>query len=303
MIKKIVFVVLAVLSLGPWLNPALALLLGLTFTLSLGNPFPSASKTATNWLLKIAIVGLGFGINAQETLALSADGFWLTFISITLTMLLGAWLTKRLGLATKSGYLLSSGTAICGGSAIAAIAPVIKASPKDISMAMGTVFLLNSLALLIFPPIGQWLALSQAQFGLWSAIAIHDTSSVVGAASIYGEEALKIATTVKLARALWIIPLALITSLIFKSQGKIKYPYFIGLFIVAVLLNSFFNLPTLLTDNVVLIARRLMSLTIFLVGANLSLAQIKEAGWPSLSLGVILWLVIASGSLAVIYWL
>ncbi len=303
MLAKVIFVLLAVLSLTPWVSPAIALLMGLALSLSLGNPFNKTSKVGTNWLLKIAIVGLGFGINAQETLSVSINGFYLTILSIAITMLLGTWLAKKLRLAPTGGYLISSGTAICGGSAIAAIAAILKASPKDISMAMGTVFLLNSLALLIFPLIGHWLELTQAQFGLWSAIAIHDTSSVVGAAAMYGEEALKIATTVKLARALWIIPLAIVTSLIFKTGGKIKYPYFIGLFIMAVLLHSLINLPPGLTEFAVLIAKRLMSLTLFLVGTNLSLQQIKQSAGSSLLLGIVLWIIIAVGSLTVILWL
>jgi uncharacterized integral membrane protein (TIGR00698 family) len=303
MFKKVIFLLACLLSVSPWLNPALALLFGLAFTLFLGNPFAAASKVSTNWFLKIAIVFLGFGINAKEALDVSANGLWLTILSISITLALGVWLTKLLRLELKAGYLISSGTAICGGSAIAAISPIIKASTENISMAMGTVFLLNSIALLIFPPIGRWLELTQQEFGLWSAIAIHDTSSVVGAAAMYGAEALKIATTVKLARALWIIPLAVATGIAFKNKGKIKYPYFIGLFIIAMLGNTFLPLPDFISVYAVLLAKKIMSLTLFLIGSSLSIEQIKMTAGPSFLLGIILWVLIAVGSLSAIMWL
>ena len=272
-------------------------MLGLLFTFVFTHPYPNYNKAAINWLLKSAVVGLGFGISATEALAVGREGFVLTIFSISLTMLAGWFLARILGLNKRSGYLLSSGTAICGGSAIAAISPIIKASGKDLSMAMGTVFLLNAVALLIFPGIGRWLEMSQLDFGTWSAIAIHDTSSVVGAATAYGAEALKTATTVKLARALWIIPLALITSFIFKGKGKIKVPWFIGLFILAMLINTYLSLPAQVSETVVVVARKLMTLVLFLVGSSLSMQQIKEAGWRSMVLGVSLWLLISISSL------
>lgn len=299
---KIGFWLLIGLCLSPWFNAPLALLMGLAFTLLAKHPYQKYSKPAINWLLKSAVVGLGFGISASQALSVGREGFILTIFSIALTMLAGWLIGSILDINKKSGYLLSSGTAICGGSAIAAIAPIIKASGKDISMAMGTVFLLNAVALLVFPAFGRWLQMSQVEFGTWSAIAIHDTSSVVGAASAYGAEALKIATTVKLARALWIIPLALITSLVFKNEGKIKIPWFIGLFILAMLANTYLPFPGEISHWIVLIARKVMTVVLFLVGASLSLAQIKEAGWRSMVLGVSLWLLISVGSLlAILY--
>lgn len=278
------------------------MLLGFGFQLFLKHPFPSHNKSAINWSLKTAVVGLGFGINAEAALNSSKEGFLLTVFGIVFTLLLGWLLGRLLKLNPKSSYLLSSGTAICGGSAIAAISPIIKASEKDISMALGTVFLLNSIALLIFPSIGHFLELSQVEFGTWAAVAIHDTSSVVGAASAYGSEALEIATTVKLARALWIIPLSLVTALFFGKGSKIKWPYFIFLFIAAMLLNTFLDLPSEFSTGMSYLAKRVLTATLFLVGAGLSISKIKEAGWQSLVLGISLWVFIAISSLlAILY--
>jgi len=278
----------------------MAMVMGFLFQLLFKHPYPSYNKSAINWSLKSAVVGLGFGINATQALNSSKEGFILTIIGIASTLILGWLIGKLLKLNPKSSYLLSSGTAICGGSAIAAISPIIKAEERDISMALGTVFLLNSIALLIFPSIGHWLSLSQAQFGTWAAIAIHDTSSVVGAASAYGAEALEIATTVKLARALWIIPLSLLTALFFGKGGKIKWPYFIFLFIAAMLLNSFIGLPENLSSGISYAAKRVLTATLFLVGAGLSIEKIKAAGWQALLLGIILWAFIATSSLIAI---
>jgi uncharacterized integral membrane protein (TIGR00698 family) len=299
---KISFWVLILLSLSPWLSPPFALLLGFIFNHFFSNPYSTHNKDAVNWTLKSAVVGLGFGLSAEKAIAAGSEGFLITIISISTTLLLGWFLGRLLKLNSRSSYLLSSGTAICGGSAIAAIAPIIKANERDISMAMGTVFLLNSIALLIFPFIGEAMSLSQEQFGLWAAIAIHDTSSVVGAAAAYGEVALEIATTVKLARALWIIPLALITARIFKSEGKIKFPYFILLFIAAIILNSYLGFPEFLSDRISQVSRRVLTATLFLVGAGLSVEKIKQAGLASLILGLSLWIFISLSSLAFIFW-
>ena len=192
-------------------------------------------------------------------------------------------------------------TAICGGSAIAAVAPVIKASEKDISISLGVIFLLNSIALIVFPPLGHFFGLTQHQFGLWSAIAIHDTSSVVGAAYTYGEEALKVATTVKLARALWIIPLSILSVFLFKGKGKsVKIPYFIFLFILAIIINSYFAIPAVITEGITGVSKSLLVLTLFLIGAGLSLDKIKAAGWKPMILGVSLWIFISISSILVI---
>ncbi len=299
-LRPALFIALIILSLSPWMNPPLAMVLGFTFNLLLGNPFEHYNKNAVNWSLKTAVVGLGFGIHYEKAFEAGQEGFILTVATIALTLILGYFLGKAVRLNRKSSYLLSSGTAICGGSAIAAIAPIIKAEERDISMAMGTVFLLNSVALLLFPILGEWLEMSQQEFGTWAAIAIHDTSSVVGAAGTYGEEALEIATTIKLARALWIIPLALITTRLFKSEGKIKFPWFILLFISAMLLNSLVGIPENLSSTISGLARNVLTATLFLVGAGLSVEKIKKAGWQSLVLGLGLWIFISISSLIAI---
>lgn len=285
---------MAIVCLTGWINSAAALLLGVALALTLGNPFAEQSRAGVKHLLKIAVIGLGFGIQAGEALSTSVDSLGITAITIVTTVLLGAILAKALNMDRHLGHLVSSGTAICGGSAIAAVAPVINAQNKHITMAIAVVFLLNALALLIFPAIGIYLGLSQYEFGLWSAIAIHDTSSVVGAALAYGDEALKTATTVKLARTLWIIPLALVSMMMFKSRDNtIKIPWFIGGFIIAMLINSAGWLPDNVTGGITLVAKRLLILTLFLVGSSLSLADIKETGWRPMLMAVILWLFIS----------
>ena len=240
-------------------------------------------------------------MNIFSAMAAGRQGVLFTIVTIIGTLLLGAVLGKVLKIERKTTHLISSGTAICGGSAIAAIAPVVKADEKQISVALGIVFILNSVALFIFPLIGHRLGLSQSQFGLWCAVAIHDTSSVVGAASKYGDEALKIATTIKLARALWIIPLALITAAFFKEgKQKIKIPYFIGFFILAMLINTYVKPVQDIAPYLVKIAKAGLVLTLFFIGASLSMKTIRSVGARPLILGLLLWLVIAGGSLAFI---
>ena len=223
---KVLFVICMVLCILGYVSSPVALVGGFLFSYFFGHPFITLNSKAVNWLLKIAVVGLGFGMNLKETLAAGKDGFLLTVFSISITLILGYFLGRLLKMNRKSSHLISSGTAICGGSAIAAVSPVINASEKDISISLGVIFLLNSIALIVFPPLGHLFGLNQHQFGLWCAIAIHDTSSVVGAAYTFGEEALKVATTVKLARALWIIPLSLLSVFLFKGNGKsVQIPY------------------------------------------------------------------------------
>ncbi|MCX7544815.1 YeiH family protein [Marinicella gelatinilytica] len=293
-VSRVLFIGIAVICLTGWINSAAALLLGVVLALTLGNPFAAQSKVGVKHLLKIAVIGLGFGIQAGEALATSVDTLGITAMTIVTTVLLGWLLAKSLNMDRHLGHLISSGTAICGGSAIAAVAPVINAHNKHITVAIAVVFLLNAVALLIFPAIGTYLDLTQYQFGVWSAIAIHDTSSVVGAALAYGDEALKTATTVKLARTLWIIPLALVSMVMFKSQDStIKIPWFIAGFIIAMLINSAGWLPESVTGGITLVAKRLLILTLFLVGSSLSLADIKETGWRPMLMAVILWLFIS----------
>ena len=218
-----------------WVTPPVALFLGLIFALSSGQAHPKFNKKVSKYLLQYSVVGLGFGMNLQASLASGKEGMEFTVISVVGTMLIGWFIGRKfLKVDRDTSYLISSGTAICGGSAIAAVGPVLRAKDTEMSVALGTIFILNAIALFIFPVIGHALDMSQQEFGTWAAIAIHDTSSVVGAGAAYGEEALQIATTIKLTRALWIIPLALITSFVFKSKGqKISIPWFIFFFILA----------------------------------------------------------------------
>lgn len=299
--KKVLFFIAVVICVLGFVTGPIALVGGFLFSYFLGNPFLDLNRKAVNWLLKVAVVGLGFGMNISEAVNAGKSGFLLTVFSIVLTLVLSLFIGKVLKMDRKSSHLIGSGTAICGGSAIAAVSPVIGATEKDISISLGVIFLLNSFALLIFPILGEWLQLSQQDFGLWAAIAIHDTSSVVGAAHTFGDEALKVATTVKLARALWIIPLSVFSVFLFKGKNKkIKIPYFIFLFVLAILINSYINLPGILTESITTISKSLLILTLFLIGTGLSVPMIKSAGWKPMILGISLWVIISVGSLTAI---
>ena len=288
-----------------WVTPPVALFLGLTFALLCGQAYPKFNKKVSKKLLQYSVVGLGFGMNLHASLASGKEGMMFTIISVIGTMLIGMFIGwKVLKVNRDTSYLISSGTAICGGSAIAAVGPVIKAKDSDMSVALATIFVLNAIALFIFPVLGGWLELSQQEFGTWAAIAIHDTSSVVGAGAAYGEEALQVATTIKLTRALWIIPLALVTSVIFKNGGKkINIPWFIFWFIVAILLNTYVldTVPEVgqaISD----IARKGLIITMFFIGASLSTDVLKAVGVKPLIQGVMLWVIISVSSLAYILW-
>jgi uncharacterized integral membrane protein (TIGR00698 family) len=298
-VRQVIFAVAVILCLTPLVSPPVALLLGLGIALFVGNPFLHLNHKATQILLQVSVVGLGFGMNASSALKAGKEGFFFTVVSIAGTLTTGLLLGKWMGVEKKTSLLISGGTAICGGSAIAALAPVIKAGERQVSVALGAVFILNSVALFLFPVIGHLLGLSQMQFGLWSAIAIHDTSSVVGAAGKYGPEALQVATTVKLARALWIIPVSLLAAFFFrgdKGVAKIKIPYFIGLFVAAILLNTWLPLPAL-SHVVVGAAHAGLTLTLFLIGSGLSWQVLKNTGVRPLVQGVIVWVLIAGGTL------
>lgn len=300
-LQQIIFVVLLLVCMTSYISPPIALLLGLVLTNLSGHPFLHLNHKATNILLQISVVGLGFGMNINSALAAGKEGFLFTIASIFSTLILGTFLGKWFKIEKKTSHLISCGTAICGGSAIAAIAPVIQSDEKQTSVALGVIFILNSVALFLFPAIGHWLDLSQTDFGLWCAIAIHDTSSVVGAASKYGPEALQIATTVKLARALWIIPVALITSLVFKNKSsKLKIPYFIGLFILAMIANTYVPQTAVIAPYIVSIAKIGLTVTLFLIGTGLNLNALKSVGLKPLLQGVSLWIFIAIGSLVAI---
>ena len=295
LLLQLLFLALAVLSFSPLISPPIALLFGILFVNIFGKVLETDSFVKK--LLQYSIVGLGFGINLNTAIEAGSQGFLFTVSTIALVMIFGLLLAKILKIDKTIAQLISAGTAICGGSAIAAVAPILKANSKQTSVALGIVFVLNAVALFIFPEIGHFFNLTQNQFGIWSAIAIHDTSSVVGAASKYGNEALQIATTVKLARALWIIPLAFLISIFTKSEGKIKIPYFIGFFVLAILAGTY--LPFLQNFNTIIseISRDTLKVALFLIGAGLSLQNLKNIGIKPLLLGIILWIFISSISL------
>lgn len=284
-----------------WTSPAVALFMGIAIALTIGAPYTKSNKKVSKYLLQAAVVGLGFGMNLHSSLAAGKEGMLFTIVSVVGVMIMGVLLGRLLKVNPKNAYLISSGTAICGGSAIAAVAPIIDADDNDTSLALATIFILNAVALFIFPPIGEALGLTQQQFGTWAAIAIHDTSSVVGAGAAYGEEALQVATTIKLTRALWIFPLALVSILIFRSKGKrIAIPWFILFFILAMLANTYLAIPEQITSMVVKVARKALSVTLFLIGCGLSLGAIRKVGAKPLILGVALWVLISVLSLLVV---
>lgn len=300
-VAKVVFALLLVVCLTPWVSPPLALALGIILAQTLGNPFLARTRQLTAKLLQYSVVGLGFGMNAHVALEAGRTGLLFTVVSIFGTLGMGYGLGRWLKLGRPLAHLIACGTAICGGSAIAAVGPVLRAKDEEMSVALGTVFVLNALALFAFPVIGHALNLSQTQFGLWCAIAIHDTSSVVGAAAAYGTQALEIATTVKLARALWIIPVALGTALAFRQpKVRVKVPYFILGFIGAMLLNTYVPATHLAAPLLVGLAKTGLTVTLFFIGAGLSWQSIKAVGPKPFTLGVLLWVVISSASLYVI---
>ena len=290
-------------GVASWVTPPFLLFMGLLFALLCGQPFPKFNKKCSKLLLQYSVVGLGFGMNLEASLASGAEGISFTIVSVFGTLAIG-WLIGRklLKVDRNTSYLVSSGTAICGGSAIAAVGPVINAKESEISVALGTVFILNAIALFVYPVIGRALGMGDVEFGTWAAIAIHDTSSVVGAGAAYSETALEVATTIKLTRALWIIPVALFTAVIFRSKGKkLTIPWFIFWFVVAMVVN------TCLLDSVPLVgevingvARKFLTLTMFFIGASLSLDVLRRVGVKPLLQGVLLWVLISAVSLAYI---
>ena len=295
-------------TLSSWVTPPVALFLGLAFALTCGQAFPVFNKKASKYLLQYAVVGLGFGMNLHASLASGKEGMEFTVLSVAGTLLIGWFIGRKcMKINRNTSYLISSGTAICGGSAIAAVGPVLKAKDSEMSVALGTIFILNAIALFLFPAVGHAIGMSQEDFGTWAAIAIHDTSSVVGAGAAYGEEALRIATTIKLTRALWIIPVALITSFIFKSKGqRISIPWFIFFFILAMLLNTYLlgssETGIAIGNAINGFARKILTITLFFIGASLSRDVLKSVGARPLLQGILLWAAISFSTLAYIYW-
>jgi len=280
--------------------PPVALLGGLVYGLLLSHPFHVESKRLAKFLLQASVVALGFGMNLNEVAKAGRSGFVYTGISITAVMLGGLLLGYLLRVKQKPAFLISAGTAICGGSAIAAVGPIANASEEEMAVSLGAVFILNSVALFLFPAIGYALHLSQNQFGLWSALAIQDTSSVVGATAKYGAVALAVGTTIKLARALWIVPLSLVTALSMKSKARIQWPWFIALFVAAAFVNTWLPSINRLTMNLSLLGKAGLTVTLFLIGTGLNKETLKRVGVRPLLQGTILWIIIGSGSLALI---
>jgi uncharacterized integral membrane protein (TIGR00698 family) len=307
-LPKILFALGLILSFSSLLSPPVALTIGILFGLSFPHPYINESRGIARTLLQSSVVALGFGMNLHEVLKAGRSGFIYTALGISFALLAGLALGKLLQVRGNSSFLITTGTAICGGSAIAAIGPILQANEEEMAVSLGTIFILNSVALLIFPPIGTALHLSQSQFGLWAALAIHDTSSVVGAATKYGPQALVIGTTVKLARALWIVPLALATAAIQRRRSRnvptsggrgprIQFPWFIAFFVLAAVLNTYLPAFAHPARWLFTLGRLGLTATLFLIGSGISRATLKEVGWRPLLLGVLLWLGVGLTSL------
>lgn len=308
-LAKILFFLALVLSFTGLISPPVALTAGILFGLCLTHPYAGATRISARILLQVCVVALGFGMNLHEVLKAGRNGFVYTALGISFALLVGLVFGKLLQVRGNSSFLITTGTAICGGSAIAAIGPILQADDEEMAVSLGTVFILNSVALLIFPAIGGALHLSQTQFGLWAALAIHDTSSVVGAAAKYGQKALVIGTTVKLARALWIVPLALATAAITKNKSeirsgsetrgkaKIQFPWFIVFFCLAAVLNTYVPLIQRGSNALFAFGRLGLTATLFLIGTGISRATLKEVGWRPMLQGVLLWFAVGLTSL------
>ena len=284
-------------SLSTLFSPPVALLAGIVLGLSFTNPYQNSARTAARFLLQTSVVLLGFGMNLQAVLKAGRSGFVYTALGIAFALSLGWLLGKLFAVQRTIAFLISTGTAICGGSAIAAVGPVLQASAEEMAVSLGAVFILNSVALFLFPPIAAGLGLSQPQFGLWAALAIHDTSSVVGAASKYGAQALVVATTVKLARALWIVPLALVTAAVKHHKSRLQLPWFILFFCFAAVLNTYLPSASRVAGALFVAGRWGLTLTLFLIGSGISRAALRQVGWRPMLHAVLLWLSVALASL------
>lgn len=319
MFARIVFFLCLIYTIStlPGDTPPVALALGVVFGLIFEHPFAGQSRRASKFLLQASVVGLGFGMNLHQVLKAGASGFLYTLCGIAFALSMGWLLGKLLQVQANSSYLISIGTAICGGSAIAAVAPVIEASDEQLSVSIGTVFILNAIGLILFPPLGQHFHLSQSQFGLWAALAIHDTSSVVGAGARYGAVALAVATTVKLARALWIVPVTLATAALrhhhlTKSdlhlhpntrdvETSIQWPWFILFFLLAAVMNTYVAPGNRAYIAAASVAKIGLTATLFLIGTGISRKSVREVGVRPLAQGVVLWLVVATLTLVLIH--
>lgn len=297
---KIIFFAGLILAASTLISPPVALALGILYGFSFAHPYHAHSRHGSKLLLQFSVVGLGFGMNLNQVLKAGRSGFVYTAGSIVVALVLGWALGKLLGVKPTTSYLISTGTAICGGSAIAAISPITEANEEEIAISLSTIFILNSVALFLFPFVGHWFQLSETQFGLWSALAIHDTSSVVGAAAKFGALALAVGTTIKLARALWIVPLSLGTAAVRKSKSRIHWPWFILFFCLAAVANSYLHALQPAYHVLRQLGMLGLTVTLFLIGTGQSMTTIRQVGPRPLLQGVLLWIAVAAGSLALI---
>ena len=297
MTPKIVFLLGLIAAASGFVSPPAALAMGLIFGLTFKHPYSTGARKLSRWLLQASVVGLGFGMNLHEVIRVGRSGFFYTLFSISFSMIAGMALAAVFKVERKSAFLISTGTAICGGSAIAAVGPISHASDEEMAISLGTVFVLNSVALLTFPFLGAALHLTQVQFGLWAALAIHDTSSVVGAAAKYGAIALAVGTTVKLARALWIVPVALATAVMRGAKAKIKWPWFIAYFCLAAVCNSYLPAGAPAYGLLTKLAKIGLTATLYLIGSGISVGTLKEVGHRPLLQGISLWLLVSVTSL------
>src|ERR1700720_652114 len=298
---KIIFILALILCLSGWISPPVALSLGIIFGLSVRHPYPHFSRSAARILLQVSVVALGFAMNLHEVVRAGRSGFIYTALGISFSLIIGLVIGKFLRIGGNASYLITAGTAICGGSAIAAIGPILHADDEEMAVSLGTVFILNSVALFAFPPIGNVLHLTQQQFGLWAALAIHDTSSVVGAAARYGPVALVVGTTVKLTRALWIVPVALGAAMLRRSKSRIQWPWFILLFCLAAVANTYLPAFTNFWHVLSNLGRVGLTATLYLIGTGISRATLRQVGVRPLLQGVILWVLVGVTSLWLIF--
>lgn len=308
-IAKWVYIAIVILMLFPFdrfelpaATAPIALFVGLLFAFIFPMPFPKFNKKGSKYLLQASVVGLGFGMSVTEALKSGGQGMMFTIVSVIGVMVLGVMIGYWMHINRKTSYLISAGTAICGGSAIAAVGPVLRANDEEMAVSLGVIFILNAVALFIFPVLGRCFEMTDQQFGTWAAIAIHDTSSVVGAGDAFSPAACEIATVIKCTRALWIIPLAFVTMFIFrdKNSAKISIPWFILLFVLAMIVNTYLGLPEGVSTTIVYIAKKLLVVTLFFIGASLSLATVKKVGLRPLLLAIALWIVIGVVSFFVV---
>lgn len=308
-LSKWVYIAIVVLILFPFdklglpsATAPVALFVGLLFAFIFPMPFPKFNRKGSKYLLQASVVGLGFGMSVTEALKSGGQGMMFTVVSVIGVMAFGVLVGYWMHINRKTSYLISAGTAICGGSAIAAVGPVLRANDEEMAVSLGVIFILNAVALFIFPPMGRYFGMTDAQFGTWAAIAIHDTSSVVGAGDAFSPAACEIATVIKCTRALWIIPLAFVTMFLFrdKNSARISIPWFILLFVLAMIFNTYLGLPEELSTAIVYVAKKLLVVTLFFIGASLSLATVRKVGVYPLLHAVLLWLVIGTVSFFVV---